>query len=492
MSVEEVEITVFQDGENASPEREAIEAAIIKTWRKYYDKSASLRIRVGCVNLKEHPEAARSLPKLSKIYDVRNPDIYFVAKHGDKFTELGGVEITTHSPDGSNVDKRYPFLWAAGQWPINAFVATPYMKQRPNGQQNCLPHRHASRNRTFLDAWNPSEADQSILRQIIPIRELQLGAGRRLPESVAEALFSWNDLGEFFAHDAAAKLLGGPQQNAARRDLALQKAKLAMLVAACLANTTNTEPTSLIVQPRRWIQIYNTRPETGHWERGEGQFDSIDGRLMFTADGLAEIIPAQRPSLEFWLPQMTSQHPWIAAQRARNYGSKRLRNLLVVLASVCTTKFADELSSADWDLLRANRQVLLERLDWPEGVYKVADFARGGDISRIARQGLISPDHVVVGDIEAHLGDGRLYYASYRPYSETWGELLYEAVRGLPRDGRVLVTRIPRQLLSPLSARVRCSLVSAEDCTKSELMTIRQLDRDRHHPARRGGRARHR
>jgi hypothetical protein len=483
-----VEIIVFQDGENVSPEREAIDAAIKKTWTAYYSSVCPLRIELGSENLKKQSDAAVALPKLREIYVIRNPDIYFVARKGDVTAELGGVEITTHSPDGSNVDKRYPFLWAAGQWSVHAFVATPYMKQRSSGQQNCLPHRHASRNKTFLDDWDPNKTEGTSLRQILPVRELQVGAGHRLPASVADEMLGWDDIGAFFAHDAATKLLGKAEQAIASKELARIKTKLARLISASLANTTKTKRSSLIVQPSRWIQVYNCRPETGHWERGEGQFDSIDGRLMFTADELSEMAGSKRPSLEFWLPQMTSHHPWIVEQRSRNFGSKRLRNLLVVLAPLCTTKFADQLSNEDWVLLRQNRQVLLERLDWVEGVYRIADLVSNADVSRLARHGLINVEPSILSQVQAHLKDGHLYYATYRPYSEDWDEALFIGAKHLGKNCRVLVPRIPRRMLKRLSSKLSCQLIPAEDCTRSELMAIRQLER--HNPKHRKERGR--
>ena len=55
-----------------------------------------------------------------------------------------------------------------------------------------------------------------------------------------------------------------------------------------MANATRqTEASSLLKLKDRWIQVYNTRPDSGHWERGEGQFDSIDGRIMFTLDEIS-------------------------------------------------------------------------------------------------------------------------------------------------------------------------------------------------------------
>src|SRR5262245_4106636 len=41
-------------------------------------------------------------PLLRQISGVRNPDLYFATN--DHKTELGGIEITLHSPDGSNVE----------------------------------------------------------------------------------------------------------------------------------------------------------------------------------------------------------------------------------------------------------------------------------------------------------------------------------------------------------------------------------------------------
>ena len=84
--------------------------------------------------------------------------------------------------------------------------------------------------------------------------------------------------------------------------------------------TRSTEASTLLKQPDRWIQVYNARPDSGHWERGEGQFDSIDGRLMFTIDEIYFLDAIQRPTIfEFWLPQLVSVHPWILEQQLRGF-----------------------------------------------------------------------------------------------------------------------------------------------------------------------------
>jgi hypothetical protein len=128
---------------------------------------------------------------------VRNPDVYFA--EATRAVELGGVEITVHSPDGANVEKRYPFVWVARREGINAFVACPYSKVRPGGETNRLPYRHSHRNSEFLGEWKPSEYEEGALQQIVPVRELQ-GDASRLPGPLQRYILDWAVLGEFFAH----------------------------------------------------------------------------------------------------------------------------------------------------------------------------------------------------------------------------------------------------------------------------------------------------
>ncbi|WP_219612100.1 hypothetical protein, partial [Vibrio parahaemolyticus] len=40
---------------------------------------------------------------LQSAFLIRNPDLFFIAEVDGESVSLGGIEITTHSPDGSNV-----------------------------------------------------------------------------------------------------------------------------------------------------------------------------------------------------------------------------------------------------------------------------------------------------------------------------------------------------------------------------------------------------
>jgi hypothetical protein len=247
-----------------------------------------------------------------------------------------------------------------------------------------------------------------------------------------------------------------------------------------MANATHeTEASTLLKQPDRWIQVYNTRPDSGHWERGEGQFDSIDGRIMFTLDEISLLDPRDRPRrFEFWLPQLVSTHPWIVEQRTRGFGSKRLRNLLVELKNECTTRFADELTPDDWALLQANRSMLLERLDWEPSIYRVIDLVPAGQRAAVAKKGITNwPKEIT--QIESLLSDATLYFSSHRAYVSGWQDDLLPMLKQIRKGNNVLIPRIPASLVAPLLAGIQCTVLPAESCTKLHLLTLRQLHRQK-------------
>ena len=354
-----MDITSFFDGGEPIGWAPTIDA-LRSTWARHYSPAGEVRFSLP-LNLKQAADRKLLPARLRSIAEVRNPDFFFFeTTHG---VELGGLETTVHSPDGSNVEKRYPYIWVSQRQGVDGIIACPLLKTRPGGQVNRLPFRHLARNLKLLARWQPADA-ASPLCQILPVRELHGQDDLALvPKSIRGLIPGWKDLGALFAHRLASATLGGVLAEAARAELGRIHQTLLTLSQACQAGTSDTEPSTLIQQPGRWIQVYNARPDSGHWERGEGQFDSIDGRLMFTLDGLDSQRP--RPKFEFWLPQIVSAHPWIREQIRNGHGSKRLRNILVVLAPYCTTRFADALTAADWDLLQRNPTLLLERLDWP-------------------------------------------------------------------------------------------------------------------------------
>ena len=253
------------------------------------------------------------------------------------------------------------------------------------GQVNRLPNRHCHRNLEFLGEWKPQDKKCGAVRQILPIRELQDGDAA---PGISELLIEWKDIGAFFAHCTAAMLLSSDKQEVGQKLQQAFHARLHKLATACMNVTTLVEASSLLKLNNRWIQVYNTRPDSGHWERGEGQFDSIDGRLMFTLDEISFLKGKDNiPRLEFWLPQLSSGHPWIKEQENRNFKSKRLKNILVVLKEECPTKFADELTSDDWKLLQAHPELVLERLDWKGARMRVSALVPANKRADVARVG---------------------------------------------------------------------------------------------------------
>lgn len=470
-----LEINIYQDGSNKPEGLSGIVAAWQQVWSKYYQDHATLQF-TKTINVKKLTSQNDLPVKLKKIAAIRNPDIYFFEKTNE--LELGGVEITIHSPDGSNVEKRYPYLWASRRVGVSAFVACPYMKTRASGQKNRLPHRHSKRNLVFAADWNPAEYDSSAIYQIVPVQDLQGRSLTNVREKIRALMLKWEDIGAFFAHTLAARILPDQVRAAAERHLTTFRQRLIDLAQSCVDDTTDKEASSLIkLADGRWIQVYNSRPDSGHWERGEGQFDSIDGRLMFTLDEISLLPENEHPEcLEFWLPQMVSRHPWVLEQVDRKYGSKRFRNIVELLKESCTTKFADQLTDEDWDILTHNPGLLIEREDWQPGVYQVTDLVPSRERSRVARKGLVRPSAKLLGDLGALLSDSNLYFSAHRAYKAGWLERLRNDVSTLPPSAMVLAPRIPRRLLEPLDS-VGCKIVSAEDCTKNHLMLLRQLHR---------------
>jgi hypothetical protein len=468
-------VKVFSDGEEPPILAEVV-AAWHQTWASTYASHAALEIGAPA-NLKASENRVGLPEGLIRIERIRNPDVFFV--ESSQGIELGGIEITSHSPDGSNIEKRYPFLWAAPGSRTNAFVATPYLKRRPGGQINRLPLRHIQRNQQFLRDWNPGQPGHSFLRQFIPLRELHMGDLTYVPENLKRLLVTWRELGSFFAHLLAARTLAGSIREHATAELRKWSDRLASLSQACVQNADHkAEASTLLKLPDRWIQVYNSRPDSGHWERGEGQFDSIDGRLMFTLDEISFLPESQRPrKMEFWLPQMVSAHPWIVEQRTRGHESKRLRNILVELASFCQTKFAEDLTEADWDILRDHPRLLLERKDWEPRTYSVADVIHGGSPRTIANAGISGAPRALREAIEKMLRDVSLYYCALRAYTPGCRSLLERQVDSLPAGATVLAPRLPAALVGKVGVKSRVNVVPAEMCSKEQLCMLRQLHR---------------
>jgi hypothetical protein len=473
-------VTTFTDGGNVPDAWDEIVAAWQHVWDADYGQLGSLAFEES-VDLKSSAGAAKLPNRSRKAAEVRNPDLLFVVdglSGGSAQLELGGVEITAHAPDGSNIEKRYPFLWAARRAGLSAIVATPYQKQRANNQINRLPYRSARRNLELALRWTAADPESGLI-QILPLRSLQDQRTGVVP-AVECLLWTWADLGALLAHRLAVR--AGPDAETiafAGERLTIARARLIDLHKACMTATTETSASSLLIEADRVIQTYNARPESGHWERGEGQFDSIDGRLMVTLDDLELFEPrlADLP-FQFWLPQIARGHPWIAEQRARGYGSKRLHNILVTLAGLVNTRFADELSPSDWALLRANPRLCLEREDhWKSGLYRVIDATRPDARHRLASHGIAKAPLSVRAAIESLLNDANLFYASFRGYDLDWERRLAASLLDLPSTSRVLVPRLPRSLVDGISCQAK--VVAAEECSKTDLMMLRQLHRFR-------------
>lgn len=472
-----LKIQIYCDGDEPLALSKVTEE-LLSTWDSMYGKYGSLEF-LPIKNLKQNINTLDLLPHLKRIERIRNPDIFFTEV--TQGIELGGIEITTHSPDGSNIEKRYPFLWVSGRTKSNAFVATPYLKRRPGGQINRFPHRHAKRNLDFLDSWVPEMPDANFLRQFVPIVDLHGGDIELVPPQLKSLLMTWQDMGRFFSHYLAIKAIPEVHETAAS-NLSKWKHRLKDLVDACMNNTQGgIEASTLFRDEDRWIQVYNCRPDSGHWERGEGQFDSIDGRLMFTLDTISLLPKATQPRLEFWLPQMVSTHPWIAEQKRANYGSKRLRNILIELASEVKTKFADELSVDDWELLKNNQESLLERLDWSPDIHSISKMMEGQNAHQIATAGISQASRAELQAIEELLKDSSLYYCAYRVYNENWQGFLEQRLEVLPKDAVVLAPRIPQKLLLKVPCPSRVKLIPAEMCTRIQLRMLRQIHRAKLH-----------
>lgn len=461
-----MEITIFVDGDANPVGLDQIVKSWQDAWAENYADLGPLNFG-SPINLKLIANRQNLPEALDEIERVRNPDIYFV--DAKTRNALGGVEITTHSPDGSNIEKRYPFLWVSRRVGADAFVATPYQKWRAKGSSNRFPRRHAERSLAFLEKWQPIET-QSPLTLLLPISDLQGAQINEVDARIRLLLPSWSHLGELFAHRYALRKSSSTRiTEHALGKIAIIRKKFADLYRACIANASHEPATTLMKLPQRWIQTFNARPDTGHWERGEGQFDSIDGRLMFTIDEISLMPKDARPkALEFWLPQLSSGHAWIREQVERDYGSKRLRNLCQYLPGrtddvAFSVRYADQLNDADWKLLQDNRSLCLERLDSNPQILDLAKLFKIETGSRTAPEAL-SP---LVSELSG------MYVSTHRAYIKGWKESLESEISLLPRKSTLLCPRIPPNLLVNLANPLRVHVVSSDDCTKQQLLLLR-------------------
>ena len=194
-------ILIYKDGADDPTGLNEIVKAWKECWEKHYSAVESLEFSEpkNC----KHQNNISDLPEeVTNIFEIRNPDIFFICE--TNLTPLGGVEITVHSPDGSNAEKRYPYIWASNVNRISGIIICPYSKTRSNHSINKIPGRLSERNRSFLNNWNPGDANSTFL-QIIPIKELQGGTFSSLPQNIKDSIVSFHDIGEFFAHSLALK-----------------------------------------------------------------------------------------------------------------------------------------------------------------------------------------------------------------------------------------------------------------------------------------------
>jgi hypothetical protein len=293
-------------------------------------------------------------------------------------------------------------------------------------------------------------------------------------------MWNYQKIGEFFALRIAQKTLANDELDKATERLHEMKESLGLLVDNCKFNTKETSPSSLLKSNSRWIQVYNSRPDSGHWERGEGQFDSIDGRLMFTLDELDLLYGEtnQRPILEFWLPQIVKNHPWVQEQYERQFKSKRFKNIMKVLDKYLTVKFADDLTKTDWEILTNNESLTLERLDWTPGIFNIEKIIKNKDLKKLTQSGLKNSPIEKLNDIEAFLSRKSIFFSSHRATRTNWEQEISRDSSTLPDGATLLIPRIPQELLDKISFKQSIKVIPAEKVNKIQLLALRQLHRN--------------
>jgi len=196
---------------------------------------------------------------------------------------------------------------------------------------------------------------------------------------------------------------------------------------------------------------------------------------MFTLDE-AEIKGLNK-ALEFWMPQLSSGHAWVVEQVERDHGSKRLRNIVKVLSKYMKVKFADDLTPDDLKILQNNPGLTLERLDWASGILHIAALVGTSSPAAIARAGLKSPSSKTVSDVQRVLESNTTFISTHRLYETAWAESFKKGVLATPSGSTVLAPRIPESQFSIKCDFGNRQVFFAGDCTKAQLMAIRQLHR---------------
>src|SRR4051812_29479905 len=196
-------VEVYADGAEPHEAWNSIRDAWAAEWARSHAVLGNLHF-AGNRDLKATEVRAVLPPRLSFISDIRNPDLFFTVR--EHRLELGGLEFSTHSPDGSNIDKRYPLLWSARRYGVHGFLLTPYSKRRGTTSSiNRLPRRAAQRNLDVLSAWGIDDLEAGLALPL-PSQELQEGDLDAVPEAVRQHLVTWEHLGQLLAHLMAARL----------------------------------------------------------------------------------------------------------------------------------------------------------------------------------------------------------------------------------------------------------------------------------------------
>src|SRR5688572_10272440 len=98
-------LTVFIDGDNEPVGLSEVLAGFQNEWTRSYRQAGGV-VDVHEEHTNVNVPQANLPPALGALAAVRNPDVFLYEATGQ--VELGAIEITVHSPDGSNIEKRYP------------------------------------------------------------------------------------------------------------------------------------------------------------------------------------------------------------------------------------------------------------------------------------------------------------------------------------------------------------------------------------------------
>jgi hypothetical protein len=244
--------------------------------------SANINLHVTSIYSMKTNDVHRS-KNVEEIVSYRAPDLLIEMKSPDKkqYEVIIAVERTTHSPDGSNIEKRYPLTYICRKKNVSSLTVVPLYKQRIQGQTNRIPSRFADfffqESMNFLKTPDRSRWPALLIpyKNYTPNKDLIIG-GRVL--NIDTLTFSDDWISEFISNRIVLQI--DPGEKTARSRITKQLLKIQNVMQTIVkagkivkARTVN-EDDGLIV-------VANLLPETGWWDRGTGQFDSIDGRFFF-------------------------------------------------------------------------------------------------------------------------------------------------------------------------------------------------------------------